>query len=85
MEFLFGTEGWETERAGHEPNGPFVDAEEEDAVVEAMVVVCDQGVDVRVVGFWREEDLEWDVRVHYYQVAVKPAVVKVIVRNTVLR
>ena len=31
---------------GHEPDGPFVDAEEEDAVVETVVVVCDEGVDV---------------------------------------
>ncbi len=52
-----------------------MDPEEEDAVVEAVMVVCYYCVDVGVFGFWREENLEWDVGIHYDEVAVEPAVV----------
>jgi hypothetical protein len=49
-----------------------VHADEENAVVETVVVVCYESVDVRPLWLRREEDLERDVRIHNDQVAVKP-------------
>lgn len=61
------------QHGGHQPDGPVADAKEEDAVVEAPVIVCDEEIDVGVrLPRW-EENLEGDFVVHDEQVCVEPA------------
>ena len=72
-EFHFGTEEGEGGSFGEEVDAPFVDAEDEDAAVEAVPVFVAEEVDVGEGVGGGEEGFPGDVLVEDYGVCIKPA------------